>query len=101
MGVSEGRWWLSTNLGPLHPHPNGKHVSWSVLCGVMLFGLGLISLLTGHAASHLESYSHTLRHRTFFSTLDGSDLLPIDIWKSQYSKYYYGCKERGRHYARE
>ncbi|KAI7988345.1 O-fucosyltransferase 29 [Camellia lanceoleosa] len=29
-------------------------VSWSVVCGFMLFGLGLISLFTGHVASDLE-----------------------------------------------
>ncbi|XP_061376328.1 uncharacterized protein LOC133318356 [Gastrolobium bilobum] len=33
-------------------------------------------------------------------TLDGNDRAPIDIWKSQYSKYYYGCKERGLHFTR-
>ncbi|TKY55457.1 GDP-fucose protein O-fucosyltransferase [Spatholobus suberectus] len=77
MGVWKGRW-LSTNLALLHP--NGKHVcwrsaatprpiSWSVVCGVMLFGLGLISLLTGHVASHLEWYSHRLGHRSLYSAL--------------------------------
>ncbi|KAL2321564.1 hypothetical protein Fmac_025943 [Flemingia macrophylla] len=96
MGVWKGRW-LSTNLN----HPNAtttttaKSVSWSVICGVMLFGLGLISLLTGHVASHLDWYSS---RRSLYSALDGSDREPIDIWKSQYSKYYYGCKERGRHF---
>ncbi|KAK7847728.1 o-fucosyltransferase 29 [Quercus suber] len=24
---------------------------------------------------------------------------PIDIWKSKYSKYFYSCSERGRHFA--
>ncbi|KAL5186564.1 O-fucosyltransferase 29 [Glycine soja] len=109
MGVWKARL-LSTNL--LLLHPNAKHVcwrsttttttksvSWSVICCVMLFGLGLISLLTGHVASHLEWYSHRLRHRAlYYSTPDGSDHAPIDIWESQYSKYYYGCKERGRHF---
>ncbi|XP_027336327.1 O-fucosyltransferase 29-like [Abrus precatorius] len=106
MGVGKA-WWVWTNLALLHP--NGKHVcwrsmatpksiSWSMVCGLMLFGLGLISLLTGHVASHLEWYSQRLVHRTFYS-LDGNDRAPIDIWKSQYAKYYYGCKERGRHFA--
>ncbi|XP_014508507.1 uncharacterized protein At1g04910 [Vigna radiata var. radiata] len=90
-GVWTGRW-FRTSLALLHP--NGKHVSWSMVCGVMLFGLGLISLLTGHVASHLEWYSHRLHRRTL-STLDE----PIDIWQSQYSKYYYGCEERGRHFG--
>ncbi|KAL9326720.1 hypothetical protein ACSQ67_007365 [Phaseolus vulgaris] len=95
-GVWKGRWFW-TNLALLHP--NGKHVSWSMVCGVMLFGLGLISLLTGHVASHLEWCSHRLHRRTLYSKLDGGDDAPIDIWKSQYSKYYYGCKERGRHFG--
>ncbi|XP_020227196.1 O-fucosyltransferase 29 [Cajanus cajan] len=101
--------WLWTNVAVLQL--NGKHkdvcwrstaattaksVPWSVICGVMLFGLGLISLLTGHVASHLEWYSH---RRSLYSALDGSDRAPIDIWKSQYSKYYYGCKERGRRFG--
>lgn len=76
MGVWKARL-LSTNL--LLLHPNAKHVcwrsttttttksvSWSVICCVMLFGLGLISLLTGHVASHLEWYSHRLRHRALY-----------------------------------
>ncbi|KOM32572.1 hypothetical protein LR48_Vigan01g212800 [Vigna angularis] len=94
-GVWTGRW-FRTSLALLHP--NGKHVSWSMVCGVMLFGLGLISLLTGHVASHLEWYSHRLHRRTL-STLDGGEDEPIDIWQSQYSKYYYGCEERGRHFG--
>ncbi|KAI4315248.1 hypothetical protein L6164_028078 [Bauhinia variegata] len=107
---------LSTNLALLQ-HPNAKHVcwrsttmapaslqqrkpiSWSVICGVMLFGLGLISLLTGHMASDLEWYSQRLVQRTFYPRMDGVYRAPIDIWKSQYSKYYYGCSERGRHIA--
>ncbi|KAG4930421.1 hypothetical protein AAZX31_17G138000 [Glycine max] len=112
MGVWKARL-LSTNLPLLHPNakhscwrstappplPPPKSVSWSVICGVMLFGLGLISLLTGHVASHLEWYSHRLRHHALYSTLDESEHAPIDIWESQFSKYYYGCKERGRHFG--
>lgn len=113
-------------------HLQRKPISWSVLCGFMLFGLGLISLLTGHMVSDLEWYSH---RRSLYSTMvshfyfhlclsfsqqsqcewgvvkcfacermfcqDGSYRAPIDVWKSQYSKYYYGCAERGRGYARE
>ncbi|KAK2409818.1 O-fucosyltransferase family protein [Trifolium repens] len=99
MGVVKS-WLLSTN----HTHPNSKHVfcsrsiPWSVICGFMLFGLGLVSLLTGHVVSHVEWYSQRF-HRTFYSSLDGNDHVPIDIWESQYSKYYYGCKERGRNFS--
>ncbi|CAL0331155.1 unnamed protein product [Lupinus luteus] len=87
---------------------NGKNVCWrsttkpislSMVCGFMLFGLGMISLLTGHMASNLEWYSQRFVHHSFYSTLDGNGHAPIDIWKSQYSKYYYGCKERGRGFA--
>ncbi|ESW29287.1 hypothetical protein PHAVU_002G057900 [Phaseolus vulgaris] len=87
--------WRS-NATPFHPR---KPISWSVLCGFMLFGVGLISLLTGHMASDLEWYSQRLVHRTLYSAVEGSYNAPIDVWKSQYSKYYYGCSERGRGYA--
>ncbi|KAI4327132.1 hypothetical protein L6164_019631 [Bauhinia variegata] len=118
MGVAKA-WrfsFLSTNLAPLQ-QPNTNHVcwrsttmapaslqqrkpiSWSVACGLMLFGLGLISLLTGHMASDLEWYSQRLVQRTFYSRLDMGYRAPIDIWKSQFSRYYYGCSERGRHFA--
>ncbi|CAK8562721.1 unnamed protein product [Lathyrus sativus] len=100
MGVVKS-WLLSMN----HTHPNTKHafcsrsIPWSLICGFMLFGLGLISLLTGHLVSHVEWYSQRFVHRSFFSSLDGNDHAPIDIWESQYSKYYYGCKERGRNFS--
>jgi len=68
MGVVKS-WLLPTN----HTHPNTKNVicarsiPWSVICGFMLFGLGLISLLTGHVVSHLEWYSQRFVHRSFFT----------------------------------
>ena len=85
MGVAKGwslRSFLCSNLPQFLQHPNNgnnhKHVcwrssrvkptSWSMVCGLMLFGLGLISLLTGHMASHLEWYSQRFVHRTFYST---------------------------------
>lgn len=37
-----------------------KPLSWSFVCGIMLFALGLISLFTGHVVSDLEYYSHRL-----------------------------------------
>ncbi|KAL2348164.1 hypothetical protein Fmac_002164 [Flemingia macrophylla] len=76
-----------------------RRIPWSLLCGFMLFGLGLVSLFTGHMASDLEWYSHRFVRRTLYSTLDGNYPAPIDVWKSQYSQYYYGCSERGRRYA--
>ncbi|XAR54943.1 hypothetical protein NMG60_11030290 [Bertholletia excelsa] len=75
-----------------------KPTSWSVVCGSMLFALGLISLFTGHVASDLEWYSQRLVKRSWYSKLDGGNHAPIDIWKSKYSKYYYGCSERGPHF---
>ena len=32
----------------------------SIICGILLFGLGLISLFTGHVVSDLEYYSYQL-----------------------------------------
>lgn len=87
MGVALRFGLFSTNLALL-PHPNNnkkKHVcwswtasfhhrktmtiSWSMVCGFMLFVLGLISLLIGHMASDLEWYSHRLVHPTFYSRM--------------------------------
>ncbi|KAI7742702.1 hypothetical protein M8C21_020709 [Ambrosia artemisiifolia] len=74
--------------------------SWSVVCGVGLFVLGLISLFTGHVASNLEWYSQKLaKHRLWYYKVGGFGHGPIDIWKSEFSKLYYGCSERGPHYA--
>jgi hypothetical protein len=97
MGVSIGKAWrlgmLSTNIALLPNNNkrkqhvcsqqqqqqqrkinnNNNTISWSLVCGFMLFVLGLISLLTGHMLSDLEWYSHRLVHPrlviVFFSCL--------------------------------
>ncbi|KAJ8436330.1 hypothetical protein Cgig2_005254 [Carnegiea gigantea] len=43
-----------------------KPFSWSFLCGVMLFAVGLISLFTGHVVSDLEYYSQRLIMRSLY-----------------------------------
>lgn len=48
-------WRWSSNV-PTQRRP----IRWSLVCGVMLFVLGLISLFTGHIASDLEWYSQRL-----------------------------------------
>ncbi|XP_038904880.1 O-fucosyltransferase 29 [Benincasa hispida] len=73
--------------------------SWSMLCGVMLFALGLISLFTGHIASDLEWYSQHLVNRRLYSKLDGGRRRTINIWESKLSKNYYGCSKRSPHFA--
>ncbi|XP_021281598.1 uncharacterized protein At1g04910 isoform X1 [Herrania umbratica] len=107
---------ISANLALLQ-HPNGslsnKHVcwrwrssaaqqrkpiSWSLVCGLMLFCLGMISLFTGHVTSDLEWYSQRLVKRSLYFKLDGSNKGPIDIWKSQYAKYFYGCSKKSRNF---
>ncbi|PKI39787.1 hypothetical protein CRG98_039832 [Punica granatum] len=70
-------------------------VPWSLVCGVMLFALGLISLFTGHVASDLDWYSQKLVGRGFYSSMVGRHYEPTDIWKSKYSKLYRGCSKRG------
>ncbi|TQD72675.1 hypothetical protein C1H46_041791 [Malus baccata] len=73
--------------------------SWSLVCGLMLFGLGLISLFTGQVASDLEWYSQRLVLNTsFYTKRSGNGREAIDVWKSSYSKFYYGCSQRGPHY---
>ncbi|KAM5572938.1 O-fucosyltransferase 29 [Rosa sericea] len=72
---------------------------WSVVCGLMLFGLGLVSLFTGHVASDLEWwYTQRVANHGLYLKLTGNGREAIDVWKSKYSKFYYGCSERGRHY---
>ncbi|KAH7514182.1 O-fucosyltransferase 29 [Ziziphus jujuba] len=109
---------MAANLGLLQQQQNGyngkkvllrsvsimasqqrKQFSWTLVCGFMLFGLGLISLFTGHVASDLEWYSQRLVKNTIYSKLPFGGREPIDIWKSKYSKYFYGCSRRGPRYA--
>ncbi|XVE57641.1 hypothetical protein DITRI_Ditri04bG0106100 [Diplodiscus trichospermus] len=71
-----------------------KPISWSLICGLMLFCLGMISLFTGHVASDLEWYSQRLVKRSLYFRLGGSNKGHIDIWKSEDAKYFYGCSER-------
>ncbi|RWR80642.1 GDP-fucose protein O-fucosyltransferase [Cinnamomum micranthum f. kanehirae] len=76
-----------------------KAISRYFLCGSMLFALALISLFTGHVTSDIEWYSQRLVKRAFYSKL-GSSQEKIDIWKSQSSKLYYGCSDRGPRFLR-
>lgn len=41
-------------------------VPWTIVCGLLLFVVGLISLFTGHVASDLEWYSQRLVNRTWY-----------------------------------
>ncbi|KAF8019379.1 hypothetical protein BT93_G0145 [Corymbia citriodora subsp. variegata] len=119
MGSAKPCWKLSSWSLSLQQHGNGsvgggdpkqvvfwksaakrRRVSWSIVCGLMLFGLGLISLFTGHVASDLEWWnSQRLVKRSLYSKLDGGHRAPIDIWKSKDAKFYHGCSERGSHYS--
>ncbi|KAE8699884.1 Detected protein of confused Function [Hibiscus syriacus] len=74
------------------PRSQRKPILTSVICGLMLFCLGVISLLTGHMASELERYSQRFARQSLFH-LDESNKGPIDTWKSEYAKYVYGCSE--------
>ncbi|XP_022892786.1 O-fucosyltransferase 29-like isoform X2 [Olea europaea var. sylvestris] len=74
-------------------------VPWTVVCGLMLFAVGLISLFTGHVASDLEWCSQRLVKRTWYYKLGRGSHAPIDIWQSKFSNFYYGCSERGPHFA--
>ncbi|GLT73988.1 hypothetical protein SLA2020_458110 [Shorea laevis] len=81
------------------PAQQRKPISLTVVFGLVLFCLGLISLFTGHLASDLEWYSQRLVKRSFFSKLEGISRGPIDIWKSEYSRYFNGCSQRGPNFA--
>uniref|UniRef100_A0A803L5F2 O-fucosyltransferase family protein n=1 Tax=Chenopodium quinoa TaxID=63459 RepID=A0A803L5F2_CHEQI len=75
-----------------------KPLSWSLICGIMLFALGLISLFTGHVVSDLEYYSQRLIKPHLITKWAASIHEPINIWKSKYMDAYYGCSRRGRHF---
>ncbi|XP_076933399.1 O-fucosyltransferase 29-like [Bidens hawaiensis] len=81
-----------------------RRISWTVVCGVMLFVLGLMSFLTGHVASDLEWCSHKVvaKRRLLKKKMKQVDRLndvQVDIWESKFSKSYYGCSERSPDYA--
>lgn len=52
-----------------------RPVRWSLVCGVMLFIFGLISLLTGHVASDIEWYSHRFGSRSWYYKIVSSSCL--------------------------
>lgn len=60
---NDWRWWRSSVM---QLQQQRRKVPRSLVCGFMLFGLGLISLFTGHVASDLEWYSQRLVKRSFF-----------------------------------
>ncbi|CAL1401549.1 unnamed protein product [Linum trigynum] len=90
-----GRWRSSAAQGLMQR----RKIPWSLICGLMLFALGMVSLFTGHMASDLEWYSQRLVKRSLYSRFSVIRREPIDIWRSKYSKMFYGCSERGRKYA--
>ncbi|TYI52445.1 hypothetical protein E1A91_D12G248300v1 [Gossypium mustelinum] len=73
-----------------------KPISWSLVFGLMLFSLGIVSLFTGHVVSDLDWYSRRLVKQKLYFKLDGSNKGPIDIWKSENGKSFYGCSKRSR-----
>lgn len=95
---------MGMGLGAVMVSVNGKQLwSWRVGCGVMLFVLGLVSLFTGHIASHLEYwYSHhpfVVNRSSLYSKLHFGDRpSPIDIWKSKYSNHFYACSQKSPHF---
>lgn len=53
---------------------------WSLVCGLMLFGLGLVSLFTGHVASDLEWwYSQRVANHGFYLKLVALSSTPLDF----------------------
>ncbi|KAG6382567.1 hypothetical protein SASPL_157762 [Salvia splendens] len=89
---SQQHYWTYMHLG------QRQAVPWTVVCGLLLFAVALISLFTGHVASDLEWYSNRFVKPTWYKK-DKSYQVPVDIWKSKFSSFYYGCSERGPHFA--
>ncbi|MFS7924173.1 putative GDP-fucose protein O-fucosyltransferase [Helianthus anomalus] len=79
-----------------------RRISWTVVCGVMLFVLGLISFFTGHVASDLEWCSQrvVVKRRLLKKKVERFiDVQQDGIWETKFSKSYYGCSERSPYYA--
>ncbi|KAK9102963.1 hypothetical protein Sjap_020217 [Stephania japonica] len=72
-------------------------ISLTVVCGLMLFALGLISILTGHVASYIDHHSCRLINNAFLPSkmYRNYPVPPIDLWNSKSSNQYYGCSSRG------
>ncbi|XP_076920726.1 O-fucosyltransferase 29-like [Bidens hawaiensis] len=88
--------WTPTDSG------QRRRISWTVVTGVMLFVMGLMSFLTGHVASDLEWCSHKVvakRRLLKNKKQDRLNDVQVDIWESNFSKSYYGCSERSPYYA--
>ncbi|XP_076886804.1 O-fucosyltransferase 29-like [Bidens hawaiensis] len=78
-----------------------RRISWTVVCGVMLFLLGLISFFTGRVASDVDGYysNRLVTRRLWKKKVGRLSATRVDIWKSDFSKFYYGCSERSPYYA--
>ncbi|KAJ1702277.1 hypothetical protein LUZ63_002056 [Rhynchospora breviuscula] len=65
----------------------------SLAVGLILFGLGLVSLFIGHVASdlHWSQFRRRIRPKVLHNKR-------LDIWKSNYSDLYYGCSSRGANF---
>ncbi|XP_071730802.1 O-fucosyltransferase 29-like [Rutidosis leptorrhynchoides] len=91
--------WSPSETGVVGGGGLRRRISWTMVCGMMLFGLGLISFFTGHlASSDLHWYSHKIVVKRKKKVLSSS-AVPVDLWKSKIPNFYYGCSERGPFYA--
>ncbi|XP_042456965.1 O-fucosyltransferase 29-like isoform X1 [Zingiber officinale] len=70
-------------------------ISRSVLCGAVLFSLGLVSLFTGQIAADLE-WSSRIRGRWRSKRVGYRE--PRNMWKSEFTNIYYGCSNRSPHF---
>lgn len=52
--------WSSAAAAAVVGGQRRRRISWTVVCGVLLFVLGLVSFFTGHVASDLEWCSHKI-----------------------------------------
>ncbi|KAL8196186.1 hypothetical protein R6Q57_025186 [Mikania cordata] len=92
--------WPPSDTAAVFTGGHRRRISWTVVCVVMLFVLGLISFLTGHVASDLEWCSHRLVERRLWKKkVNQFKDAQVDIWESKFSKSYYGCSERSPNYA--
>lgn len=69
-----------------------RAISRLLIYGLALFALGLISLFTGHVVSDIE-WAKLRRYKR------GGSRYEIDIWKSDFASFYYGCSDRSTNFG--
>lgn len=70
-----------------------KKIPWSLVCGLMLFILGLISLFAGHVASDLEWYSQRLVTHSLGRLVDFRNFFSLLFQNPSFYLFIFFCSD--------